>query len=60
MDGALSFELPNPELFWGTVVSDSYFDNGFILLNIMRVYFTNAVVSVYVFDSSFQSQLDMF
>ena len=29
VDGVLSFELPNPESFWGTAVSDSYVDNGF-------------------------------
>ena len=29
VDGELSFELPNPKSFWGTVVSDIYVDNGF-------------------------------
>ena len=29
MGGELSFELPNPKSFWGTVVSYSYVNNGF-------------------------------
>ena len=29
MDGEPSFELTNPKLFWVTVVSDSYVNNGF-------------------------------
>ena len=29
MGGEMLFEFPNPESFWGTVVSDSYADNGF-------------------------------
>ena len=29
VDGELSFELPNPKSFWGTVILDSYVDDGF-------------------------------
>ena len=32
----------------------------FILLKIMKVYFAEAVARVYIFDSSFQSQLEVF
>ena len=32
----------------------------FIPFKIIKVYFTNAVASVYIFESSFQSQLELF
>ena len=54
----LNFQIHNP--FGVRLFQIAMSITVFILLKIMKVYFAEAVARVYIFDSSFQSQLEVF